>query len=392
MATNSRSSIWITPTSRAFIESVDALRTSFVDGKGVPLCLTCAKEGNSAFFTSTTATTLLALHYIDKLSDELCRRFQETILLLKSEANVVYSGRVEHVEEAAWDAAEGASPWITGLAIWALLGTGYKGDQLNEIKRSALWLVDQRQENGGWGRYPDDLINLFTTGIVLHALRCVITPSSGINLTETELRKINKASTNTIELIRKSGHRSGKSIYWEEQIEERSEADPTATLCAIWALNEANDPQDEDKELIKGGQIYLRQTLHDSARMRHPGIWTFRHIVVRAPVHGPAMTIVTFTPSFVIPLLAMKCDPFDDICFAPIQWFHATGSQKNRAGDTKIMDIQEGTPFHLLPLMLFGLYIIGIDMLLFVWPHSKNFYEMPDVSEISLSCSLVYFL
>jgi hypothetical protein len=102
--------------------------------------------------------------------------------------------------------------------------------------------------------------------------------------------------------------------------DEGFKPDPTSTLCAIWALYEEGASQ--DKDLIEGGIRYLKDTLQGQS------IWNFRSIVAEPPIHSSAIKIVSFTPSFVIPLLRMGCSPFDDICLAPIRWFEQNRLEK----------------------------------------------------------------
>lgn len=319
MAVDTQYPIWITPHSKKFAESVDLLCKKFVDCQGVPLCLTCS---TSRTFTGTTATALLALHHIGKLTGEMRTKFHERLFAYKNNVDDTFSGQ-KQADTIAWDSLEGLSPWTTSLAIWALLGTGYQGNRLAEIKDAAFWLIDQRQADGKWGRYPQDPTDLFSTSIALHALMLVSrTPALGLTVSEQET--VRRVRRRALESIRRLGQQKRDAVYWIGQTENGMQADPTATLCAIWTLHEAKD-FDKDKvtadaKLIHGGIIYLREALHENAQSGKPPIWSFRRVIISPPIKGPAWTIVSFTPSFIIPLLAMQCDPFDEICFAPMQW------------------------------------------------------------------------
>src|SRR6266849_1695148 len=319
MTTGTQYPIWITPHSKKFAESVNLLCKKFVDYQGVPLCLTCS---TSRCFASTTATTLLALYHIGKLTSEMRIKFHEALFACKNNMDTTLSGQKQG-DTVAWDSLEGLSPWTTSLAIWALLGTGYQGNRLAEIKDAALWLVDQRQADGKWGRYAHDATDLLLTGTVLHAL-LLVSRMPALVLTDSELQTIRRARTDALESIRKLGQQERDTVYWIGQTESGTQADPTATLCAVWALHEAKgfdkDKVVTDAKLVSGGITYLRKALRENAQPGQPPIWPFKRVVISPPIKGPAWTVVSFTPAFVIPLLAMQCDPFDEICFAPMQW------------------------------------------------------------------------
>ncbi len=320
MAANTLDSTWLTPHSRKFAESVDLLQQKFVNNLGIPLCLTC---GTSRRFTATTATTLLALYHIGKLTDEMRRQFHETIFACKNNADSVSSGS-QQGSTVAWDQQEGTSPWVTSLAIWSLLGTKYDGNRFPEIKAAVLWLLEQHQGDSGWGRFSDNVADLFSTSITLHALKLVSDVPNAIGLTNVEAETIKKIRKTSLEGIRRSARQQRDIIYWTGQTELGAQPDPTMTLCAIWTLqtskNLDKNKMQEDIRLIEGGIRYLRKALREQAQVGQPATWPFQKVISSPPIAGPAWSIVSFTPSFVIPLLAMQCDPFEAICFAPIQW------------------------------------------------------------------------
>src|SRR5437879_6580438 len=93
-------SIPLSPFSPQFWRIVEALRSSFVPHKGVPLCLA---EVEPTYFTTTTATTLLALHHIKALDDRLREQFQETIFWLRDHTENLTASKKRPEDSAAWD-------------------------------------------------------------------------------------------------------------------------------------------------------------------------------------------------------------------------------------------------------------------------------------------------
>src|SRR5262249_49475013 len=142
----------------------------------------------------------------------------------------------QQISTVAWDQQEGPSPWTTSLAIWALLGTKYSGGRSSEIKDAVLWLIAKRQ-NGMWGRVPDDTTDLLSTSMTLHALKLVSDRSNTLGLTALEMEDIRKARKGTLGIIRQRALYQRDIIYWAGQTEFGPQPDPTATLCAIWALH-----------------------------------------------------------------------------------------------------------------------------------------------------------
>lgn len=260
MVVSAPGSTWIHPHSRKFVESVNLLKKQFVNNQGIPLCLTC---GTSRRFTATTATALLALYYIGHLTDEMRIQFHETIFACK---NTHEGATAPQPDTVAWDPQEGFSPWITALAIWALLGTKYSGPRWGEIKEATLWLLQQRQPNGMWGRLPQDTTDLLSTSMTLHALKLVSAAAPALGLTAMEAETVLRVRKDTLGILRKLAQEQGNCISWTGQTEFGVQPDPTATLCAIWALHDSKgfdpDKTEEDSKLIEGGIRYLRKTLH----------------------------------------------------------------------------------------------------------------------------------
>src|SRR5579859_3395185 len=305
----------ITPFMKEYSQIVDSLLNSFVPMKGVPTCL---MEDHPLYFAGTTATVLLALHHMKALPGNLYQDFHETLFWLRDNTHNLTVNKKLPEDSVAWDVAEGPSVWTTSIAIWALLGTGYAGPRLDEIKDAALWLIKHQGKFGGWGETTIGTNNLFLAGNIIHALRLVL--SSPAHFTTSEHEQIKQAIILGIESIRSTSSQKRRSVYWKVQTDEGSKPDPTSTLCAIWALYEEGAHQ--DKDLIKGGIHYLKDTLQGQS------IWNFRSMVAEPPIHSSAIKIVSFTPSFVIPLLRIGCSPFDDICLAPIQWLEQNRMDK----------------------------------------------------------------
>jgi hypothetical protein len=298
----------VTPFSKEFAQITDELIKSFVHLKGVPICLL---EPNPVYYSTTTATTLLALHHLKALSASLREDFYETLFWLRDNTNNPTTTKKMLEDAPAWDVSEGPSIWTTSLVIWALLGTMYDGPRLNEVKDAVIWLVHQQGRDGGWGQVGSGSNNFFLTSIVLHSLKSALSYKL-LTFTVNEREKVQRARVEGVRLIRNTHTQERRVAYWRVQTDEGSKADPTSTLCAIWTLFQENDPQ--DKSLIQSGIAYLRNNFHEG------NIWNFRQIVAEPPILSSTIKIVSFTPSFVIPLLSMGCNPFDEVCLGPMQW------------------------------------------------------------------------
>ena len=262
------------------------------------------------YYTSTTATTLLALHHVNALDSKLYQEFYDAMFWLRDHtANLVVKEKTPE-DAVAWDVSESASVWATSLAIWAFLGTGYNGPRVTEIKDAAIWLADQQRENGGWGFDCQTDSNVFFTGLTLHTLKLAL---SSLHLTSSEQKRVERAISFGIQFVLKGCHREGRMAYWSLQINGKAKPDPTLTLYAMWALYEESVHQYQD--LIQAGIQFLKGALQRDL------IWELRPIAVEAHTkYGTQKVIVSFTPSFPILLLRMGCSPFDDICFGPIRW------------------------------------------------------------------------
>ena len=106
MAPSALGYTWINPHSRKFMESVNLLKKNFVNNQGIPLCLTC---NSSRRFAATTATTLLALHHIGHLTDEMRAQFYETIFAYKNNPDSISSSS-QQISTVAWDREGGGFP------------------------------------------------------------------------------------------------------------------------------------------------------------------------------------------------------------------------------------------------------------------------------------------
>lgn len=292
-----------------FMRMSKILRDSFVPLKGVPLHFD--KSVRAEYYTSTTATALLALHHVNALNKELYDQFYDTLFWIRDHTSNLHSQDKLSEDAVAWDIAESASVWATSLAVWALIGTGYNGSRSNEIKDAIVWLLNQQKSDGGWGfdsRTPSSLI---FTAPTLHVLN--IATSSSLNFTAQELSQIDRAKNIGVRFILENCHRESKTAFWKLRIGNNETPDPTATLYAIWSLFEIDARQ--HKSLIQGGIEYLRSTLQNN------GIWELKTIATETNTkYGVHKIVISFTPSFVIFLLRAGCNPFEDICFGPIQW------------------------------------------------------------------------
>jgi len=216
--------------------------------KGVPLDI----ENPWDYYTSTTATALLALYHMKLLDSETLSKFHEVIFRLRDyTSNPVIKKKLPE-DSCAWDVSESASVWTTALAIWSLLETGYRGDRISEIKKALLWLTDQQKPGGGWGFDIKCKSRVFFTALVLHVLKLGL---SLIDLTQDETYRISRAIKNGIQFILNEQKSERNMTYWTT-VEGGGDPDPTSTLYALWALYE----HDTDRyiDLINKGLEFIR--------------------------------------------------------------------------------------------------------------------------------------
>lgn len=213
-------------------------------------------------------------------------------------------------DAVAWDVSESASVWATSLAIWALLGTRYVGPRCLEIAHAAMWLIEQQRFDGGWGFDRECESRIYFTGLALKALQQA---ALFLPLSSEQVSRVHRVRQFGVRFILERCSKAGTVAYWTTKVDGEEQLDPTSTLYAVWVLFEENRKQYD--ELIKGAVQFLRNTL------RGRETWEFRQFVSEASTrYGTQKIIVSFTPSFVIPLLRMNIHPLDDLCLKPITW------------------------------------------------------------------------
>jgi len=291
---------------KKFNEVISPLLDSFVYKKGFPLDL----EESAEYYTSTTSTTLLALHHVGVLSEDLLTKIHETLFWLKDNTvNPVVKRKLPE-DNVAWDVSEGASVWATSLALWALIETGYKGEKNNEIHDATLWLVDQQRDDGGWGFDKESPSRIYFTVLALNALQLSI---NSIPFSSSELERIKRVKQHGLRFILQKCERKQKFIYWKTKINQKDLPDLTSTLYALWILYKDNP--NKWREIIKGGIEFLRREIKGKE------IWEFRKFIEETQTkYGTHKVIISYTPSIPIPLLKMGVHPFDELCLKPIMW------------------------------------------------------------------------
>jgi len=285
---------------------------------GVPLKI---NEKNAPVYTSTTATCLLALHYINTLSSGLKAKMHSKILELKDKAagNRQVIKKKAQEDESAWCITEEASVWSTALALWGLISTGYNGDRLEEIKQAVLWLIRQQKFDNGWAFQNISTCpsRVYFTSIVLHVLK----KSKKLKiLSKDEIRLIDGAISRGIEFIISQAQQNKKQIFWSTSTEDKN-PDATNTSFAIWALHKAD--KHKHKELIEKGIYFLKQNLGKQK------VWDFACIASEVETkYGLHKTIYSFTPAIVIILLQIGVHPFDELILKPITFLKRAKSRK----------------------------------------------------------------
>lgn len=288
-----------------FDEVVSPLLKSFVYQKGVPLDL----EEPLDYYTSTTATALLALHHMRLLDNGLRIKFHETLFWLRDHTvnRIVKEKSAE--DKVAWDVSESASVWATSLALWGLLGTRYNGKNLSELISATLWLADQQKGDGGWGFDRESPSRIYFTGLALHALQLGM---RSLPLSNSEKERIKRIKQFGLQFVLHNYEKRGKLVYWKTNINQKEKPDPTSTLYEIWALSE--EQSSEHDEILKKSIQFLREELKGET-------WELRKFIEETKTkYGTQKIVMSYTPSFLILLLRLGIHPFDEICLKPLIW------------------------------------------------------------------------
>ena len=259
------------------------------------------------YYSSTTSTSLLSLHHMRLLSEELRNSFHETLFWLRDNTeNTITKPKLEE-DQYAWDVSESANVWCTSLAIWALLETNYNGVKNDDLKISSLWLVEQQRTGNGWGFDVQSKSNVFITAITIHALKLALT---NIDFEENDYIKIDTSINNGIQYIVNSKIEEENLVYWNID-DETQVADETNTLYALWILKSI----DESDPSIQKGLNFIRKC------------WSKRRVLELQNIIEESNTkyqqhkiITSYTPSFPILLLQLGISPYDDLCIQSINW------------------------------------------------------------------------
>lgn len=297
-----------------FSRVISPLLDSFTYKKGIPLDL----EEPLDYYTSTTATTLLALYHLRVLDNNLREQFHETLFWLKdhTENPIIKMKNPEDI--VAWDVSESASVWATSLAIWALLSTNYRGQRLNEIIDAVMWLVNQQKDDGGWGFDKQSESRIYFTGLALHSLQLSLKSLHFEVPQENNIRKARQLGLNYI-LQRKEETR--RFVYWRTAINQKEEPDPASTLYALWALYE--EDANKYKGLTEKGVRFLRHELGAKE------VWDFKKFIEETYTkYGTQKIIISYSPSFLIFLLRIGVNPFDEMCLRPLRWLRENKGTK----------------------------------------------------------------
>lgn len=281
----------------------DPLIKSFIPKKGIPLNLKKPRD----YYSSTTSTTLLSLHHMRLLSEELRNSFHETLFWLRDNTeNTITKPKLEE-DKYAWDVSESANVWCTSLALWSLLETNYDGEKNDELIQTSLWLVDQQRTGNGWGFDVQSKSSVFITAITIHALKLALT---NLDFSEGDYTRINNGINNGVRFISNSKKEEDDIVYWNIN-EDTDEADETNTLYALWILKSIN----ESDPNIKKGLNFIKKCWSSKS------ILEFNNIIEESDTKYRQHKIITsYTPSFPILLLQLGISPYDDVCIKSMNW------------------------------------------------------------------------
>lgn len=283
-----------------FSRALRSLKLAFVPNKGMPLAL----SGPSSFYASTTASALTALDHMGALNLQERQLYQSAVLRLRYMH--VNPGDISKSrdDDVAWDAQEGASVWNTSVAIWALARTRYTGP---EVGRAVSWIIRSYNREEGFAPQRND-VNLFIAANAAHGLRLAGRPG--------QAHEVDPILNALIAYVRAEAQPLNGMLAWG--LTHGAAPDPTATLSALWILNDCGDSA-SDLRRIESGLNFLRSSLRGSH-----GVWPMTPIYSRMPSagHNPQV-ILSYTPSFIIPLLRMGVHPFDPLVLEPMRWLRA---------------------------------------------------------------------
>jgi hypothetical protein len=294
----------------SFDKIIKPLINSFIYKRGIPLKL----ESSSNYYTSTTATTLLSLYHIKAIDEQYINKFHDTLFWLKDNTKNSVVKEKNSEDRVAWDVSESASVWATSLSLWALIDTKYKGDRLNEIKDAIIWLANQQKENGGWGFDIKSPSRIYFSALAIYTIQKSL---KNITFSEDKREYLKKIKQVGLQYILEKKIQNENEIYWTTKINQKEEPDPTTTLYAIMTLYKEN--KNKYKQTINMAINFLRHQLKDE-------IWDCKKFIEETDTkYGTQKIIISFTPSFIIPLLRFGIDPYDEIIIKPLFWL-----RKNR--------------------------------------------------------------
>ncbi len=283
--------------------AVESLKRKFDQHRGMPLTL----AGESKYYSTTTATALLALDRIGALRPLERQQYQSLLLHLRSSQVNRGGVRRRKEDEPAWDVQEGASVWNTSVAIWALARTGYRGPQVDQ---AVNWIIHAYNIENGFSPLRHD-VNLFIAACAAQGLRLAAQPDLIKDILQT-----------LVSWVRQRAQPVNGTFGWANSVEKSADPpappDPTGTLSALWILSDCGD-KTLDAHQITGAKAFLRSALRGSH-----GIWPMTNVYARTPTEDhDAQVVNSYTPSFIIPLLRMGVNPFDPMILEPIRWLRA---------------------------------------------------------------------
>lgn len=244
----------------------------------------------------TTSTILLALHYSNKLNEDERQKWLSELIKfqIKDEGN----------EKFSFCNKEGSSVWATAWSIWAFfeLQDAYKS--VPEIEKSVEWLINQSNDDGGWGFDKKSPSRPFYTFYALHSLDAAYK--------HLKWEKLKNKFEKGLEYILKS-QINGKPGLWAKQY-DISEPCPMNTAMSLMVLIEncKKYPTLIEKEIIDSGIIYFRNWLENEKN------WADVRLDEKVT---PLFYLHFFTPATLIILLEYGFPSYDVICLKLVNWF-----------------------------------------------------------------------
>lgn len=300
---------------------LEPLLISFNSDWGVPKQTSPALRAES--LPETTATVGLALYRLGLLDQEARQQIQAYLWSTHAylaefsirDGDVPLSeqslGEVD-LDQACWS-SEGRNVWTTGLALWTLTATQYRGPYTILYEPAINWLIEQQDSSGGWGfaQSSDNPPSIFMTATTLYTLRLC---ENLLELSEYVRGRIVEAVSRALAYLR--GTRNLQFQLWPS-MEDPQQPEPTASAMALWALYHCGEQGD-----LACFDLALNALRSELANNES---W-MSYVIAKGeiPDSGQVLALQGYTPAIPLALLSIGLSPLDPMVVKPLGFLQRT--------------------------------------------------------------------